>query len=124
MLGAVPGDAPVASGRREQPTLLVEADGVDRDVGGPGQVLDPEVSRGLADGHAAIVGAITPTIPPGLLGQVPDGLALLGEGGGPFDGVPAAEDLGRELVGDLPALGLVDLRGPQHELAPDPHRRR
>ena len=42
VLGAVPGDAALAAGRREQLALLVEADGVDRDVGPAGELLDPD----------------------------------------------------------------------------------
>ena len=43
VVGAVPGDAARTAGRREQLALLVEADGVDRDVGAPGQLLDPDL---------------------------------------------------------------------------------
>jgi hypothetical protein len=45
VLGAVPGDAPPALGRREEPALLVEADRVDGDVGPTRQVLDPQLLR-------------------------------------------------------------------------------
>ena len=47
VVGAVPGDAPRPAGRREQLALLVEADGVDRDVGAPGQLLDPDLADGV-----------------------------------------------------------------------------
>ncbi len=46
VVGAVPGDAALAAGRREQLALLVEADGVDRHVGAPGELLDPDRTGG------------------------------------------------------------------------------
>ena len=56
VLVAVPGDAPLAAGRREQLALLVEADGVDRHVGAPGELLDADPpspgSRGLASARS------------------------------------------------------------------------
>ena len=44
VLGAVPGDAALPAGRREQLALLVEADGVDRDLGAAGELLDSDVA--------------------------------------------------------------------------------
>ena len=43
VVGAVPGDAALPPGRREQLALLVEADGVDRHLGAPGELLDPDL---------------------------------------------------------------------------------
>ena len=45
VLVAVPGDAALPPGRREQPALLVEADRVDRDVGAAGELLHPPALR-------------------------------------------------------------------------------
>ena len=42
VLRAVPGDAPAADGRRQETALLIEAHGVDADLGRTGEVLDPE----------------------------------------------------------------------------------
>ena len=44
--GAVPGDAALPAGRREQLALLVEADGVDGDLGAAGELLDPDLAVG------------------------------------------------------------------------------
>ena len=44
VVGAVPGDAALPAGRREQLALLVEADGVDGDLGAAGQLLDPDLA--------------------------------------------------------------------------------
>ena len=55
VVGAVPGDAPGPTGRREQLALLVEADGVDGDLGPAGQLLDPDlrVSDGGCGPHGS-----------------------------------------------------------------------
>ncbi len=69
--GPVPRDASLPAGRREQTPLLVEADRVDRDALGAGEILDAQLgllawrrldSRGALLGHAPILGVITPTI--------------------------------------------------------------
>ena len=39
MIGVVPADAALAAGRGEELALLVEADGVDGDVGAAGELL-------------------------------------------------------------------------------------
>ena len=68
VLGAVPADPPRPLRRREQAALLVEADRVDREVGAPGQLLDPPLFRaargplGRSGRHAPILGVFTPTV--------------------------------------------------------------
>ena len=75
--GPVPGDAPLPAGRREETPLLVEADRVDRDALGAGEILDAQLGSlawllacipGALVGHAPILGVITPTITGGAPG--------------------------------------------------------
>ena len=116
---------PSRAGGGQQPALLVEADRVDRDVGPPGQLLDPK----RVTHRAVILGVITPTCPIGAAAQANGvapgrpvsssrpGLRFSAKAVAPSTASPVCEDVAAQLVGALPGLGLGQLDGASRRAA-------